>query len=190
MKSFAKIESPRQRLWTVEEYYRIAETEILDPSERVELIEGKIIRRAAKGIGHVIAGRRSRNLLEGRLGGQVLVWTQDPIRLNDYSEPEPDIALVMPPLERYRDRHPTTADVYLIIEIADTTISNDCQKKSRIYARSGIADYWVLDIVDRQLHVFRGPTKDTYKNESIFSENETVSLLAFPDVNLLVGEML
>ena len=190
MKSLQKIESPRQRLWKVEEYYRIAETGILDPDERVELIEGKIIRMAAKGIAHVIAGRRSHNLLEARLGGRVLVWTQDPIRLNDYSEPEPDIALVMPPLERYRDRHPTASDVYLIIEIADTTINNDCQKKSRVYARSGIADYWVLDVVDRQLHVFREPGKDAYQNESIFSENEAVSLLAFPDVNLVVGEML
>ncbi|MEB3342078.1 Uma2 family endonuclease [Okeania sp.] len=185
-----KIKTPRQRLWTVEEYYRIAETGILDPSERVELIEGKIMRMAAKSMAHVIAGRRSRDLLEARLGERVLVWTQDPICLDDYSEPEPDIALIIPPLERYRYSHPTTSDIYLIIEIADTTINNDCRDKSKIYARSGVADYWVLDVVVRQLHVFREPTKDSYKKESIFSENEMVSLLAFPDVNLVVEEML
>ncbi|NEO53982.1 MAG: Uma2 family endonuclease [Okeania sp. SIO3B5] len=186
-----KIETPLTfRLWTVDEYYLMAEAEILDPEERVELIEGQVIRMAAKGIAHVIAGKQIQKLLENLLAEKVLVWTQDPIRLNNYSEPEPDIALVMPPLKRYLDHHPTASEVYLILEIADTTLRIDTQKKAKTYSRSGIADYWVLDIVDRQLHVFRKPTETGYQNKIILSETENISLLVFPDVSVTVSQML
>ncbi|NEQ39919.1 MAG: Uma2 family endonuclease [Okeania sp. SIO3I5] len=186
-----KTETPLTfRLWTVDEYYLMTEAGILNPEERVELIEGQVIRMAAKGIAHVIAGKQTQKLLENLLAEKVLVWMQDPIRLNNYSEPEPDIALVMPPLERYLDHHPTASEVYLIIEIADTTFRIDRDKKAKAYSRSGIADYWVLDIVERQLHVFREPSEAGYQNEIILSETESISLLVFPDVSVIVGQML
>lgn len=178
------------RLWRIDEYYRMAETGILDPEERVELIEGQVIRMAAKGIAHVIATKQTQKLLENLLSEKVLVWTQDPIRLNNYSEPEPDIALIIPPLERYLDHHPIASEVYLIIEVADTTFRIDCDKKAKTYSKSGITDYWVLDVVDRQLHVFREPSQEGYQNEVILSEKESISPLAFPDVNIFVNQML
>ena len=158
-----KTETPLTfRLWTVDEYYLMAEAGILDPEERVELMEGQVIRMAAKGIAHVIAGKQIQKLLENLLAEKVLVWTQDPIRLNNYSEPEPDIALVIPPLERYLDHHPTASEVYLIVQVADTTFRIDSERKAKAYSSSAIADYWVLDVVDRQLHVFREPSEAGY----------------------------
>jgi Uma2 family endonuclease len=178
------------RLLTVEEYHRMAEIGILEADERVELLAGQIVKMAAKGTAHGAAIARTRILLENRLGAQVLVRLQDPVRLNDYSEPEPDIAVVVPDPFYYEDHHPTPSEVYLIIEVADTTLRTDLGIKAKIYAESGIADYWVLDVNNRQLHVFREPSQDGYQSRVILADGDSISLLRFPDCSFFVREML
>ncbi len=131
-----------------------------------------------------------RRLLEKRLGEQVLVQTQLPIQLNDFSEPEPDVALIIADELRYLEHHPFPSEVYLVIEIADSTLKRDCQVKALDYGSSGIKDYWVLDINNRQLRVFRKGTDQGYESEVIIEENEEVSPLEFPDINIRVSEML
>ena len=91
------------------------------------------------------------------MGEQILVRLQDPIQLDTYSEPEPDIAVVHPQSNFYADHHPTPEEIYLIIEIADTTINRDLGIKANLYAAAGIADYWVFNVTTQQLHVFRDP---------------------------------
>ena len=178
------------RLFTVKEYHRMAGAGILDPDERVELITGQIIKMTAKGTAHEAAITRTERLLRNRLGEQVLLRLQSPIQVNDYSEPEPDIAVVrVDPLD-YDDGHPTPSEVYLIIEVADTSLDRDLNFKAKIYAQSGIADYWVLDVSDRQLHVLREPAQNGYQNEIILSDDRTVSPLAFPNCVITVREML
>lgn len=178
------------RQWTAKEYQKLGEMGFFHPEERVELISGNIIRMSAKGTAHTSATRRTATLLRALLENLAAVYTQDPIALDDNSQPEPDIAVVrIDPLD-YATHHPTPSEVYLIIEVADSSLAYDREIKAKIYARSGIADYWVLNVNDRQLHVFREPADDGYQSEVILGENASISPLQFPAFNIAIGEML
>ncbi|MGB3654948.1 MAG: Uma2 family endonuclease [Rivularia sp. (in: cyanobacteria)] len=178
------------RLWTVEEYHRMAEAGIFDEDERVELLEGKIICKDKIGTAHRSAVGRIDYLLKNLLENQAWVSIQDPIQLDDYSEPEPDIAVVKIDSLDYADHHPIPDEVYLVIEVADTTFKKDCETKGKAYAAAGIVDYWVLDVINRQLHVFRQPSENGYKSEVVLRENESISPLSFPDLSINILEML
>ncbi len=157
----------------------MAEAGIFHPEERVELIAGKIIRMSAKGTAYTAAVRRTARSLRNLLANQAEVYTQDPIQLDDFSEPEPDVAVVrIDPLD-YADHHPTASEIYLIIEVADSSFKYDREIKGKAYAKSGITDYWVLDVNERKLHVFREPTQEGYQSEVIFSEEASVAPLQF-----------
>ncbi|MCW6050415.1 Uma2 family endonuclease [Microcoleus sp. A2-C5] len=178
------------RKWTVKEYQKLGEMGFFHPEERVELISGNIIRMSAKGTAHTSATRRTATLLRALLENLAAVYTQDPIALDDNSEPEPDIAVVrIDPLD-YATHHPTPSEVYLIIEVADSSLAYDREIKAKIYARSGIADYWVLNVNDRQLHIFREPAEDGYQSEVIIGEIASISPLQFPAFNIAIQEML
>ena len=179
------------RLWTVQDYHRMAEAGILDPREPVELVAGKIIQKMSpQKSPHATGITLTRLLLEERLGKRVLVRTQLPVSLNDYSEPEPDVAVVAGGPLCYAERHPMATEVYLIVEIADTTLKTDCGLKAKEYARSGIPDYWVLALKPRQLHLFRDPTADGYQTQIILDENAQLSPLHFPTASFQVHELL
>ena len=184
-------ESPLQlRLWTVDEYHRMAEAGIFEPSERVELLEGKIICILTKGISHRSAVGRTNKLLQNRLGNQAWIAVQDPVKLNERSEPEPDIAVVkIDPLD-YADHHPTPTEIYLIIEVADSSLKLDTEIKAKAYSQAGIKDYWVLDVVKRELIVFRNPTTEGYQNRETITEHQNISPLDFPDLEIVVSQML
>ena len=178
------------RLWTVKEYHLMAEAGIFDEDERVELLEGKIIYKHKKGTLHRSAVGRINYLFQNVLENRVWISIQDPIKLDDYSEPEPDIAVVkIDPLD-YADHHPTPDEIYLVIEVADTTFKKDCETKGKAYAAAGIIDYWVLDVINRQLHVFREPDENGYKSEVILKDNDSISPLNFVDFNIDILEML
>jgi Uma2 family endonuclease len=142
-----------------------------------------------QGTGYATAITLAQKLLEKLLGDLVLVRVQLPIQL-DNSLAKPAIAVVMPDVLRYADRHPIASEIYLLIEIADNTLKNDCETQGQIYARSQIEDYWVLDINERQLHVFREPSDDGYVSQMILSEDSTVALSAFSSCTFCVREML
>lgn len=179
------------RLWTVEEYHRMAETGILAAEERVELVAGQIIRKMSpQKTPHATAITLTRLLLEDSLGKQVLVRTQLPVTLSDRSEPEPDVAVVMADALRYLAHHPAPSEIYLIIEVADTTLKTDCDLKAKDYAHSGIKEYWVLALKKRQLHVFREPTPEGYQSKMILGEDSIISPLQFPDLSIQVRDML
>lgn len=168
----------------------MAEAGIFHPEERVELIAGQIIRMSAKGTAHTAAVRRTAKILRNLLANQAEVYTQDPIQLDDFSEPEPDIAVVrIDPLD-YADHHPTPSEVYLIIEVADSSFKYDRETKAKAYAKSGIADYWVLDVNERKLHVFREPTQEGYQSEMILSQEASLSPLQFPEEAIALQDIL
>ncbi|MGB7413679.1 MAG: Uma2 family endonuclease [Thermosynechococcaceae cyanobacterium] len=173
---------------TTAEYHQMAIAGILAADEQVELIAGHIIQKMPKGPAHSALCKRIEKLLEHRLGDQVLVRLQDPIQLDAYSEPEPDIAVVHPSLSFYADRHPIPTDVDLIIEIADTTIQRDLSTKADLYAEAGIADYWVVSVTTQELHIFREPQPDGYQRQLILRAQQSVSLLAFPSCTITVQE--
>lgn len=178
------------RRFSVEEYYRMAETGILDPDERIELLAGQIIPMSPKGTAHEAAIARLDKILRTRLGEQVLLRFQSPIRLDPYSEPEPDIAVVVPDPLFYEHRHPIPQEIYLIIEVADINLERDTIFKTQLYAESGIRDYWVLDVSDRRVYVFREASETGYQSQAVLSETETLSPLEFTTCNITVEEML
>ena len=179
------------RSWTVDEYYQMAKTGILHPDEKVELIAGQILRNMTpQGSFHAAAITRTNRLLNQPTQPRFLVRSQLPIHLDNRSEPEPDVAMVKRDRLDYDDRHPKAEDVYLIIEIADSTLKTDLTLKKQIYAEANIADYWVLDLTKRQLYVYRQPTSEGYQQEQILSEQDNISPLFFSDLQFKIGEML
>ena len=172
--------------WTVEDYHRMIEAGIL-AGRRCELIGGEIIEMAPEGPRHRFINETIGDYLRQQLG-VVVVSEAHPITLSD-SEPEPDIAVVQPPRLRYRERHPVPADIYWLIEIAETTLTKDTGEKLKVYATAGITEYWVIDVQRSQVKVFRQPLKDNYQSETIVTEG-TISPLAFPDIAISVKLLL
>ena len=177
------------RLWTVAEYRRMTETGILDPNERVELIDGQIISMSAKNPPHAATNLCAADYLRNLLAGLVLIRIQDPVTLSTNSEPEPDIAVVQIDPRLYRDFHPAPANIFLLIEIADTTLETDRKRKAPAYAKAGIADYWILDVNTRQVYVFREPGRENYRQETVFNEDDVLSMLAFPEIEVQISQL-
>jgi Uma2 family endonuclease len=179
------------RLWTRDDYHRMAEAGILRPDEPVELVAGQIIRKMSpQGSPHAAAIRRSRRWFEMSLGAIAQVQAQLPIQLDNYSEPEPDLAIVVPDDRDYSDRHPTAAEVWLLIEVSDSTLAYDCKTKAIAYAQAGIADYWVIDVEHRQLLVWRDPTPTGYGSPLVVEEQGAIAPLQFPQLRVPVAELL
>jgi Uma2 family endonuclease len=176
--------------WTVQDYHRMSELGILNPDERTELIAGQITLMASKGTPHVTSLHLLANTLRDQLGSIALVRTQDPIQLDDFSEPEPDLSVVRGTVLDYADHHPRPSEVYLIVEVADSTLKQDCEVKDKLYAQAGIADYWVVDLKNRQLHIFRNPTPTGYTSHLILTEPNQTSPLVFPTLTLTLTSIL
>ncbi len=179
------------KYWTANEYRQMSELGILDANDRTELIEGQILVMAAKGTPHVLGLRLLAVALDTLLENQpFFVSTQDPIQLNDFSEPEPDLAIVRGTALDYADRHPDSNDLVLVVEVADSTLKYDCEVKDKLYAQSGIEDYWVLDVKDRKLHIFRNPTATGYTSHLILTPPNSIAPLAFPDRSVSLIDIL
>jgi Uma2 family endonuclease len=179
------------RLWTVAEYHRMAELGLLEPSEKLELIAGQIIRKMSpQRTGHAVTLTLIYRLFNHLLGEQVLIRPQLPILLDERSEPEPDIALVMAGELRYLDHHPRPEEIYLILEVADTTLRIDTGLKAQSYAEAGITDYWVLDLKNKQLRVFRKPKVTGYQSILTLPITAQISPLQFPEINIAISEFL
>jgi Uma2 family endonuclease len=162
---------------------------ILTPSDRVELIEGEIISMAAKNLPYAATNLWAADYLKQHLAGRALVRIQDPIQLSQYSEPEPDIAVVAPNARKYIDHHPRPDEVLLLIEVADTSLQDDRTVKAPLYARAGILEYWILDVNTRQVYVFREPGAEGYAQEMVLGEESTLSAIAFPDIPISLSQL-
>lgn len=190
--NFAFTPEPKAiRRWTVADYHRMGEVGILHADERTELIAGQILFMAAKGTSHVLTLRLLAIAFDDQLAHQpFFISTQDPIQLDDYSEPEPDLAIIRGTILDYADQHPQARDIVLIVEVADATLKYDTETKVQLYAQAGIADYWVVDLKNRQLHVFRNPTATGYTSHLILTEPHLMTPLALPHITLSLTDML
>ena len=180
--------SVRAKVWTREEYDRLVASGGFQPGSRVQLIRGEIVEMAPQGSRHATA-----ILLTGRALGRVFaegysVRTQLPLAIGKWSEPEPDVAVVRGAIQDYRDRHPDTAA--LVVEIADSTLEFDRTHKQQVYAEAGIAEYWIVNLVDRVLEVYRDPQGAAYRDGRRFNPDEVVSLLAAPGNTVRVADLL
>jgi Uma2 family endonuclease len=179
------------KLWNVENYHRMGEFGMIRPDERTELISGQVLLMTPKGPSHVCSLRLLALALDALLVNQpFFVSTQDPIQLDDFSEPEPDCAIVRGTALDYGDRHPDSTDIALVVEVADSTLKYDVEVKDKLYAQSGITDYWVVDLKSRELHVFRNPMPTGYTSHLILTEPNQIRPIAFPQITLALTDIL
>ena len=151
------------RRFTVEDYYRMAEAGILTPDDRVELLDGEIAEMTPIGSRHAACVDRLTRLLTQAIGDRAIVRVQNPIRLDRYSEPHPDLALLRPRDDFYAAAHPGPADVLLVIEVARTSEQIDRTVKLPLYARSGIPTAWLVVLEDDLIFLHEGPAPDRYR---------------------------
>jgi hypothetical protein len=182
-----EVEVPR-RLFTVEEYHRMAEAGILGANERVELIEGEIIEMAPIGPRHAGGVINANRLFITRLGDRAVVSPQNPVVIRPRSEPQPDLLLLRPRAVSYSRELPASHDVLLAVEVADATVRFDRLVKARLYARAGIPEFWLCLAMDGAIEVYRGPGADAYASVTLHGPGQTVSPLAFPDVSFAVTD--
>lgn len=178
----------KNRLWTVEEYHRMIDAGILTPNDKVELLEGRIIQMSPQKPPHAATIQRSDRYLQNLFRDKADIRIQLPITLST-SEPEPDIAVVRINALAYSDHHPSAEEIFLLIEVAYTTLTFDRQEKAPIYARANILEYWILDIENRQVYIYRNPTTSGYKTEIILQLNAALAPLAFPEIEIPFSEL-
>lgn len=179
-----------RRRFTVDEYHRMVDAGILHPDDRVELLDGEVVQMSPKGCGHAACVSRLTDLLTERLRRRAIVRIQDPVQLDDYWEPEPDVAIVQSRNDFYADGHPKPADVRLIIEVADSSLLNDRRQKIPRYAAAGISESWLANIPERVLEVYRRVGQNGYEESLRLGHGETATPLAFPDCPIAVDEVL
>lgn len=160
--SHATADWPRRHRLTVADYYRMAEVGILDAESRVELIDGEIIDMPPPGSSHAATVHYLNEVLIRSVGGKASVLIQNPVRLSEYSEPQPDLALLRRRNDFYRDHHPRPDDVLLIVEVAASSLRFDRATKVPLYAQHGIPETWLVDLLGRRLVRHRTPQQGSY----------------------------
>lgn len=180
----------RSHRFTVAEYHRMAEVGILGEDSRVELIRGQIVDMAPIGTPHFGMVIRLNRLLSAILAGRALISVQNPARLDDGSEPQPDVAVLKPRADDYETAVPRPADVLLLIEVADTSLREDREVKAPLYAESGIADYWIVNLIDRVVEVHRRPGNGGYAQVRHIGPEGVLDAVALPGFALPAVDLL
>ena len=180
---------PQPAPLSIERYLRLAEEGVFD-DRRVELLDGDVVEMPPIGSRHVVTLDDLRDAIARRLGDRACIRTQSPLALGRDSLPEPDLCIVSGRRADYRDAHPTTA--LLVIEVSDTTLRLDRTTKAGLYARAGVPEYWIVNLVDEQIEVHRAPdaAQSRYTEIHVLRADTSVSPHTFPDVVLDVGIVL
>ncbi len=185
----------RTRRWTRKEYHRLIELGILHEDEPIELLGGQLVVSEPKSSLHSTAVRLAAEALRRAFGAGWLVNTQDPIAADDESEPEPDVAVVVGSIRDYRDEHP--ANAVLLLEVALSSLAFDRRHKGSLYARAGIADYWIVNLVDRIVEVRRRPAPEptadfgaAYQDIVIAQPATMLTPLAKPGAQIAIDDLL
>jgi Uma2 family endonuclease len=176
--------------FNVDEYYRMAEVGLLSADDRVELIEGEIVEMSPIGSTHGGTVKRSSAFLNRKLGNNVIVSVQDPIHLNDFSEPQPDLALLKPRKDFYSKSHPRPEDVLVVIEVADTSLDYDRNVKLPLYARAGIPEAWLMVLSKDVIEVHSQPRNGKYQKVQRVKRGKTLTSLTIPTFSCKVEDLL
>lgn len=184
--------APQVHLWTRDEYYKIAEFGLFE-GQHVELIEGQVIEMSPQGSVHAATITRVSKALEAIFGPGYYARGQMPLDIGALSVPEPDVAIVEGTWDDYESAHPTTAT--LVVEVAETSLTYDRTTKASLYAKAGIAEYWIVNLVDRLLEVYRQPGSGPnalagYGENLILTPAETIAPLAKPETRIAVADLL
>src|SRR5438093_10520235 len=181
----------KRRRFTVDEYHRMGEAGVRSEAEPVGLTAGAIVVREPIGSRHAGTVNRLNRLWTSRLGERAVVQIQNPIELpEEDSEPQPDVALLRPRADFYTAAHPVAADVLLLIEVADSSLTVDRRVRMPLYARAAIHEAWLLDLTADRVEVYRAPTADAYQQVVTFERGQRVAPVAFADLTVTVEDLL
>ena len=172
------IKHPQPHRYTIADYHRMGEAGIIAPDVRVELIQGEIIDMTPIGSGHAGLVKHLNKIFIQTVGDAVVVGVQDPVVIDDFSEPEPDLALLRFREDFYTKAHPRPADVLLIVEVADTTLQYDREIKLPLYAHAGIPEVWLVDVEAKSVTVYNLPKEGGYTKQVNLDDLKTVEVLA------------
>ena len=177
------------KLFTLDEYNRLAELNFFNEDDRVELVRGEIIQMIAKGTPHSVCGTRLNREITKLIGDRATARTQEPLQLPPNSAPEPDYAIVQNREDDYLASHPNSEDVMVVIEISDSSLSYDQEIKLKLYAESGIQNYWIFNLRESILEVYSDPYQTTqgvfgYRVKRILLPNDRVAVPEFQDAVL------
>ena len=180
----------QKRYFNVDEYYRMVKVGLLSEDDRVELIEGEVIEMSPIGSTHGGTVKRSSKFLNRKLGDIAIVSVQDPVRLNDLSEPQPDLALLKPRKDFYSNSHPTPDDVLVVIEVADTSVAYDRNVKLPLYARAGIPEAWLMILGKQVIEVHWQPKNGKYQKVQRLKRGKTLVSPTIPSFSCKVDDLI
>lgn len=175
---------------TVAEYHRMGEAGILSEADRVELVEGELVAMSPVGSPHAGAVNALTRLLVGAVGAGGVVSVQNPVRLDDRTEPEPDLAVLKPRADDYRSATPGPGDVLLLVEVADTSVGYDRAIKAPLYAAHGIPELWIVDLTAREVEVHRTPGGGRYASVARVGPGGTLHPESLPGVSIPAAAVL
>jgi Uma2 family endonuclease len=182
------VQAPR-RLFTVDEFYQMAEAGILREDDRVELLNGEVVQMTPIGSRHAACVDRLARNFHDRVDRSVIVRVQSPVRLDDFSEPQPDLALLRFRSDFYADAHPRPADVLLIVEVADTSADLDRAVKVPLYARAGIPEFWIVDLAAKAVDVYQDGSAEGYRRHHRLGSTDRLIPVARPAVDVAVSDV-
>lgn len=176
--------------FSVEEFNKLGQAGIFDEDDRVELLDGEIIVMSPIGSRHAGTVLQILRLLQKRLGDNAFLNPQNPAVLDDFSEPLPDITVLKPRADHYKAEHPRAEDIFLLIEVSDTTLTYDRGRKLRKYAEREISEVWIVDVNASRIERFLAPAAGAYSISEKKDRGDEISISAFPDVVFKVEELI
>ncbi len=174
--------------FTVHDYHRMGEAGILHEDDRVELIEGELVEMAAIGTRHFSCVNRLNRLLVMSVGDEAIVSVQNPVRLDEHTEPQPDLTVIR--TRDYTESLPVPEDVLLLIEVSETTLAYDRGLKLQLYARAGIREVWIVDLPAETIERYTAPSGDGYQRAEQTRRGQTLNSTALPGPTPSVDEIL
>ena len=182
-------QAPTRHRLDVGAYYRMAEAGILNPRQRVELIDGDIIDRKPIGSPHAAVTRRLERIFgRAAFDGLLLTSVQNPLRLDAFTEPQPDFVVLAPRPDDYGASHPGPADALLVVEVADSSLDYDRNTKAPLYAKSGVSEVWIVDLAGRAVEVYRDPVDGRYASVARMTEGR-LTPIRIPEVAVEIATL-
>ncbi len=180
----------KRRRFTTDEYHQMARAGILGEDDRVELIEGEIVEMTPIGARHAECVDRLTDLFSRAFSDAARLRVQNPVRLGENSEPQPDIVLARRKSGFYASDHPTPEDILLLVEVADSSADPDRRVKVPLYVRSGIVEVWLVDLEQDTITIYRDPTPDGYHSARVARRGDEVAPITFPDRAIAIADIL
>jgi Uma2 family endonuclease len=176
--------------FTVDEWHRMGDAGLFGEDARVELLDGEVIDMAPLGSPHAGCVNRLTRIFTAAFTGRAVIAVQNPVVLDDRSEPQPDLAVLAPRPDEYAKAHATPAEILLLVEVSDSTLRFDRDRKAPYYATAGVPECWVVDVAGDLLLIMRSPSVRGYLKQTSLGRDDVVSVQALADVQFDVADLL